>query len=83
MFIVGISVIGVLAPVIVNQVLVGPNHDYGGDAAIIGTPVTAAVLGALAVLVLRMLSGRRSVRTRDDGFSCSRGRPGGDRGSRR
>ncbi len=58
-FIVGASAIGVLAPVVVNQVLVGPNHDYGGDAAIISTPVTAAVLGALAVLVFRLLSGRR------------------------
>ncbi len=58
-FVAGVSAIGVLAPVVVNQVLVGPNHDFGGDAAIIGTPVTVAVIGALAVLVFRMLSGRR------------------------
>lgn len=58
-FIIGASAIGILAPVVVNQVLVGPNHDFGGDAAIIGTPVTAIVFGALGVLVFRMLSGRR------------------------
>jgi hypothetical protein len=57
-FILGASVIGVLAPVIVNQVLVGPNHDFGGDAAIIGTPVTAIVFGVLLVFVFRLVSGR-------------------------
>jgi cytochrome c oxidase assembly factor CtaG len=57
-FVLGISVIGVLAPVIVNQVLVGPNHDFGGDAAIIGTPVTAVVLGTLLVFVFRLVSGK-------------------------
>jgi cytochrome c oxidase assembly factor CtaG len=57
-FILGASVIGVLAPVVVNQVLVGPNHDFGGDAAIIGTPVTAVVFGVLLVFVFRLVSGR-------------------------
>lgn len=57
-FVLGISVIGVLAPVIVNQVLVGPNHDFGGDAAIIGTPVTSVVFGALLVFLFRLLSGK-------------------------
>ena len=57
-FVLGISVIGVLAPVIVNQVLVGPDHDFGGDAAIIGTPVTAVVFGVLLVFVFRLVSGR-------------------------
>jgi putative copper resistance protein D len=57
-FVLGISVIGVLAPVVVNQVLVGPDHDFGGDAAIIGTPVTSVVFGTLLVLVFRILRGR-------------------------
>jgi putative copper resistance protein D len=42
----------------VNQVLVGPDHDFGGDAAIIGTPVTSVVFGTLLVLAYRILRGR-------------------------
>jgi putative copper resistance protein D len=57
-FVLGISVIGVLAPVIVNQVLVGPNHDFGGDAAIIGTPVTAVLFGSILVFVFRLVLGK-------------------------
>ena len=57
-FVIGISMVGVLAPVIVNQVLVGPDHDFGGDAAIIGTPVMAVVFGVLLVFVFRLVSGR-------------------------
>jgi cytochrome c oxidase assembly factor CtaG len=57
-FILGASVVGVLAPVIVNQVLVGPNHDFGGDAAIIGTAVMAVVFGLLLVFVFRLVSGK-------------------------
>lgn len=40
---------GVLAPVVVTQVLVGPNHDYGGDAAIIGAPAFLALVGITLV----------------------------------
>jgi cytochrome c oxidase assembly factor CtaG len=57
-FVLGVSVIGVLAPVIVNQVLVGPNHDFGGDAAIIGTPGMAVLFGVLLVFVFRLVSGK-------------------------
>ena len=57
-FVLGISAVGVLAPVIVNQVLVGPNHDFGGDAAIIGTPVMAVVFGVLLVFVFRLVCGQ-------------------------
>ncbi|GAB2454849.1 cytochrome c oxidase assembly protein [Nocardioides hungaricus] len=39
----------VLAPVAVGQVLVGPDHDLGGDAATLGTLAANGALGALAV----------------------------------
>jgi cytochrome c oxidase assembly factor CtaG len=41
----GLSVLALLAPVVVAQVLVGPNHDWGGDAAIFGTPAAAVLFG--------------------------------------
>ncbi|RNI20683.1 cytochrome c oxidase assembly protein [Flexivirga caeni] len=40
-----LGLVGVLSPVVVTQVLVGPNHDYGGDAAIIGTPAFVLLVG--------------------------------------
>lgn len=40
-----LSILAVLAPVVVGQVLVGPQHDFGGDAAIIGTPATTILTG--------------------------------------
>lgn len=43
-----IGVVAILAPVVIAQVLVGPNHDFGEDAAIIQTPLAAVVLGLLA-----------------------------------
>jgi cytochrome c oxidase assembly factor CtaG len=69
----GISAVGVLAPVIVNQVLVGPNHDLGGDAAIIGTPVTAVVFGVLLVFVFRLVSGRGIASSSGVRFFCLAG----------
>lgn len=45
-----LGLVGVLAPVVVTQVLIGPNHDFGGDAAIIGTPVFTVLAGALIAL---------------------------------
>lgn len=45
-----LGLVGVLAPVVVTQVLIGPNHDYGGDAAIIGTPTFTVLAGVLLVL---------------------------------
>ncbi|WP_169252235.1 cytochrome c oxidase assembly protein [Brevibacterium sp. 'Marine'] len=47
-----IGLLAILAPVVISQVLVGPNHDLGEDASIIQTPVATAVLGLLAAGVL-------------------------------
>jgi cytochrome c oxidase assembly factor CtaG len=47
------SAVGVLAPVLVTQVLVGPNHDFSGDAAMFGTPAFAVLLGATTSVALR------------------------------
>src|SRR5699024_11986632 len=43
-----IGMVAILAPVVISQVLVGPNHDLGEDAAIIQTPLATVVLGLLA-----------------------------------
>lgn len=51
--------IGVLAPVVVGQVLVGPHHDFGGDAAVYQTVFLHVAFGTLVVLTLRLASGRR------------------------
>lgn len=45
--------VGVLAPVVVTQVLVGPNHDFGGDSAIIGTPAFTLFAGVVITTVCR------------------------------
>src|SRR5206468_2521461 len=52
----GLALVAVLPPVVVTQVLVGPNHDFGSDAAIVGTPAGAMLLG---LLVLARVRGRR------------------------
>jgi len=44
----------VLCPILVTQVLVGPNHDFGSDAAIIGAPAEAAWFGATALVAWRV-----------------------------
>ena len=51
-FVLAVGSIAVLAPVVISQVLVGPNHDLGEDAAIIQTPVIAVALGSVASAVL-------------------------------
>ncbi|MGH1525363.1 cytochrome c oxidase assembly protein [Leifsonia sp. L25] len=48
-----IAALGMLAPVMVGQVLVGPNHDFAGDAAIFGTPATGILLGATVTMLVR------------------------------
>ncbi|TRY16918.1 cytochrome c oxidase assembly protein [Tessaracoccus rhinocerotis] len=48
----------VLAPVVVGHVLVGPDHDLGGDAMVIQLFATQSLFGVLAVLALRAWSGR-------------------------
>ena len=49
---------GVLAPVAVGQILVGPEHDFGWDAGVYQTLVTNAVFGVLLVAAFRVASGR-------------------------
>jgi hypothetical protein len=44
-----VALVAVLPPVVVTQVLVGPNHDFGSDAGILGTPAAAVLVGLLAV----------------------------------
>ncbi|MDN5758508.1 MAG: cytochrome c oxidase assembly protein, partial [Tomitella sp.] len=48
-----IGCVGILAPVLVTQVLVGPNHDFGGDAAMFASPAVAVWLGASWTLLQR------------------------------
>jgi cytochrome c oxidase assembly factor CtaG len=52
-----VALVAVLPPVVVTQVLVGPNHDFGGDAAILGTPAAAVLVGLVAVLRHRLTRG--------------------------
>ncbi|MDN5833233.1 MAG: cytochrome c oxidase assembly protein [Brevibacterium sp.] len=51
-----IGMIALLAPVVIAQVLVGPNHDFGEDASIIQTPLSAVVVGLLATSVFLELA---------------------------
>lgn len=52
------TAIAVLAPVVTGQVLVGPDHDFGSDAAIFQTIAVNAFFGAVLVAALRVVSGR-------------------------
>ncbi|HWL60522.1 MAG TPA: cytochrome c oxidase assembly protein [Microbacteriaceae bacterium] len=52
------SAFGVLAPVVVGQVLVGPDHDYGSDAAIFQTLAATVGFGVIVVATLRVATGR-------------------------
>jgi putative copper resistance protein D len=52
------ALLGNLAPVLVGPVLVGPNHDFAGDAAIVLTCLTAAFGGSTVVLFLRQARAR-------------------------
>lgn len=52
------TAIALLAPVVSGQVLVGPDHDFGSDAAIFQTLAAYGYFGAIAVAALRVLSGR-------------------------
>ncbi|MBY0177002.1 cytochrome c oxidase assembly protein [Curtobacterium herbarum] len=53
----GIGAVGLLAPVMVTQVLVGPNHDFGGDAAVFAAPAFGIWIGATASLTRRWRRG--------------------------
>ncbi|MGO1506450.1 MAG: cytochrome c oxidase assembly protein [Microbacterium sp.] len=52
------SAIALLAPVVSGQVLVGPDHDFGSDAAVFQTLAANAFFGAIVVATLRVASGR-------------------------
>lgn len=45
----GLAAVALLAPVLVTHVLVGPNHDFGGDASMYGTPAFAVLLGCIVL----------------------------------
>lgn len=49
-----LALVATLPPVVVTQVLVGPNHDQGSDAATLGTPAAALAFGAVFVAVRRI-----------------------------
>lgn len=48
------SAIGLLAPVVSGQILVGPDHDFGGDAAVFQTLAVAVLLGTWLVCAIRV-----------------------------
>ncbi|MGP3533628.1 cytochrome c oxidase assembly protein [Microbacterium sp. RD1] len=50
--------IGVLAPVVVGQILVGPQHDFGSDAGAAQTLAMATASGVIAVAAVRVATGR-------------------------
>ena len=53
-----LSALAALAPVLLHQVQVGADHDFGSDAAIFQTLAAAALFGTAAVLGIRCASGR-------------------------
>ena len=53
------AIVAVLAPVVTGQVLVGPDHDFGGDAAVFQTLAVNVFFGSVVVAALRVASGRR------------------------
>ncbi|TSD52971.1 cytochrome c oxidase assembly protein [Aeromicrobium piscarium] len=52
-----LTIVGILAPVIVGSVLVGPNHDFGGDAAVIMTVLSLSTLGCWTIQLFRIVAG--------------------------
>jgi putative copper resistance protein D len=48
----GLAAVALLAPVLVTEVLVGPNHDFGGDASMYGTPAFAVMVGCVVLAAL-------------------------------
>lgn len=51
-------VIGMLAPIVVGQILVGANHDFGSDLGAIAAIARPALFGVAAALAVRVASGR-------------------------
>lgn len=52
------SCFGILAPVAVGQILVGPDHDFGSDAGYYQSLLTSAVFGTILVIAIRHATGR-------------------------
>lgn len=52
-----LAAIAVLAPPLTTQLLVGPDHDFGGDASMFGLPALAVLAGASVAVALE--PGRR------------------------
>jgi putative copper resistance protein D len=63
MLLLGLGSVAALAPIVVGQILVGPNHDFGGDAGILGTTALTMWFGSTAILVWRLSRGQRVSRT--------------------
>lgn len=53
-----LAVLSMLAPVLVHQVQVGANHDFGSDAAAFQTIAAGVLFGTVLLLALRCASGR-------------------------
>lgn len=53
-----LAALAALAPVVVHQVQVGANHDFGSDAAIFQTLAAAVLFGTVIILAVRTASGR-------------------------
>jgi cytochrome c oxidase assembly factor CtaG len=56
-FLLALALVAVLPPVVVTQVLEGPNHDFGSDAGTVGTPAMVVLVGVLAVARFRSTLG--------------------------
>lgn len=54
-----VTAIALLAPVVTGQVLVGPDHDFGGDAAVVSTIAASAYFGVVLVAAIRVALGRQ------------------------
>lgn len=52
------SLLATLAPVVSGQILVGPDHDFGGDAAVFQSLAVNLLFGVVAIYWLRVCSGR-------------------------
>lgn len=54
----GLAALSALAPVLLHQVQVGADHDFGSDAATFQTIAMAVLFGTLFLLAVRVASGR-------------------------
>lgn len=54
-----VTCFGILAPVVVGQILVGPDHDIGSDAGTYQTLATGAVFGVIVIAAIRAGRGYR------------------------